>query len=56
MTPTTLPRVPNAPKTPQRTVRIPDALWEAAKAKAEERGENLSDVIRKALERYVKRS
>lgn len=55
MTPGTLSRVPNAPKTPQRTVRIPDELWAAAKAKAEGRGEDLSAVIRAALERYVKR-
>ena len=47
--------MPNQPKTPQRTVRIPTDLWEAAKAKAAERGENLSDVIRRALVRYVGR-
>jgi predicted DNA binding CopG/RHH family protein len=55
MTPGTLARVPNQPKTPQRTVRISDELWSAAKAKAEERGDELSAVIRAALERYVKR-
>ncbi len=38
-----------------RNVRIPDALWDAAKANAEKRGESVSDVIRRALERYVKR-
>lgn len=52
---TTLSRVPNQPKTPQRTVRIPDDIWNAAKAKADEREENLSEVIRKALDRYAKR-
>ena len=41
--------------TPPRSVRIPTPLWEAAKAKAEERGETLTDVIVRALERYVKR-
>ncbi len=56
MTPATLARVPNQPKTPLRSVRVDAKLWVAAKAKAEERGETLSDVIRKALERYVKRS
>jgi predicted HicB family RNase H-like nuclease len=56
MTPARLGSVPNQPKTPQRTVRVPDAVWAAAKAKAEQRGEVLSDVIRRALERYVKRS
>ncbi|MDT4997448.1 MAG: hypothetical protein QOD45_1516 [Pseudonocardiales bacterium] len=49
-------RVPNQPKTPQRTVRIPDEVWEAAKAAAERRGEFISDVIRRALIRYVKRA
>lgn len=47
--------MPNQPKTPQRTVRVPDDVWEAAKAKAVERGENLSDVIRRALSRYAAR-
>lgn len=48
--------VPNQPKTPQRTFRIPDAVYEAAKAKAAAKGETLSDVVRRALERYVKRA
>jgi len=55
MTPTTLTRVPNQPKTPQRTVRVPDAVWDQAKRIAEARGETLSDVIRAALERYIVR-
>lgn len=38
-----------------RNVRVADPLWEAARAVASARGENLSDVIRAALERYVKR-
>lgn len=46
---------PNVPKTPTRTFRCPDPLWLAALAKAAERGENVSDVIRRALERYVNR-
>ena len=41
--------------TPRRTIRVPDALWDAAQAKAEEKGTDLSTVIRKALERFVKR-
>ncbi len=51
----TVPRVANKPNMVMRSLRVPEALWEAAKAKAEERQENLSDVIREALERYVKR-
>ena len=39
--------------TTHRTVRIDDALWDAAKAAAKENGENVSDIIRKALEQYV---
>lgn len=35
--------------------RVPRALRDAARAKAEEREENISDVLREALERYVKR-
>lgn len=54
MTPT-LGFMPNQPKTPQRTVRVPDDVWKAAQSKAAERGENLSDVIRKALARYAAR-
>lgn len=42
------------PKTPVRAVRIADALYERAKAKAAERGETVADIIRRALERYLK--
>jgi hypothetical protein len=38
-----------------RSIRVPLALWTDAKAKADERDENLSDVIREALERYLRR-
>lgn len=55
MTSATMSGMPNTLGTPRRTIRVPDALWGAAAAKAEERGESLSDVLRKALERYVKR-
>ena len=42
-------------RVPLRTGRVPDELWDAAKAIAQERGESLSQVWRDALERYVKR-
>lgn len=42
--------------TPPRSVRIPDELWQAAKTKAAENGETVTDVIVRALERYVKRA
>ena len=38
-----------------KAVRVPDELWRAAQAKADERGEYLSEVIREALEKYVAR-
>lgn len=47
--------MPNVPKTPLRSFRIPDEVYRAAQAKAAEKGESVSDVVRKALERYVKR-
>lgn len=50
----TMPPVPNKPKTPLHSFRVEDALWEAAKARAEERGETLSDALRKFLRRYAK--
>ena len=38
-----------------RSIRVPERLWNEAKAKADEREENISDVLREALERYVRR-
>lgn len=54
MTSTSLRRMAK-PSMVMRSVRVPLALWEAAKVKADERQENISDVIREALERYVRR-
>lgn len=45
--------VPNQPKTPHRSVRVPDRVWEKAKRKATKRGETLAEVIRRALEEYA---
>jgi len=45
---------PRPPRRP-RSVKVEDELWDAAKAKAEERGDVLSEVIREALKRYVAR-
>lgn len=47
--------MPNQPKTPNRVIRVADPLWHAAQAKAAQRGETVSDVVRRALERYVRR-
>ena len=48
-------RVPNQPKTPLQlhSFRVSDAVWEAAKKQAEERGETLAEVLRAALARYL---
>ena len=40
--------------TPPRSVRVPDDEWEAAKVRADERGETLTDVLRQALREYAK--
>lgn len=37
-----------------RSVGVPDELWEAVKARAAERGETVTDVILRALRRYVR--
>jgi negative regulator of replication initiation len=47
--------MPNQPKTPLRSIRVEEALWTAAMSKAQERGETVSEVLRRALERYVAR-
>lgn len=38
-----------------RGVKVSDAVWEAAQAAADRRGEVLSEEIRKFLERYARR-
>jgi hypothetical protein len=39
--------------TPLRAVRVPDDLWDAALAAARDRGESVSEVVRRALAAYV---
>lgn len=46
--------MPNQPKTPHRTMRIPDELWDPAMAKARTQGETVTDVVKRALEDYLK--
>lgn len=53
---TTIQRVPNQPKTPMHSFRCPDELWKAAVEVAAERDETVAELLRKALERYVKRA
>lgn len=42
------------PKEPMknRVVRVSDRVWDAAKIKADEKGETVSEAVRKFLERY----
>lgn len=47
--------VPNKPKTPISSFRIPTDLKQAAQSVAKDRGEDLTSIIVKALEQYVKR-
>ena len=54
MTRSSVPSVPNQPRTPLKSFRIPQELYERAQARAAERGETVSDVVRRALERYVR--
>lgn len=51
---TTVARVPNVEKTPRRTVRVPDARWNAVKAKADEQCETVTDVINRKLDEYLR--
>lgn len=43
-------------KTPTRTVRVPNELWDAAKAKARQEGYTVTDVIIASLEAFVESS
>ncbi len=46
--------MPNAPKTPTRTIRVSTDLWLAVKDKAAIEGRTVTDVIVEALKAYVK--
>ena len=48
--------MPNQPRPDNRahTVRVPDPLWEKALARADERGETVSEAVRRFLERYAR--
>jgi hypothetical protein len=45
--------MPNAPKTPTRTIRVSDALWKAVQLKAASEAVTVTSVILGALESYV---
>lgn len=45
-----------SPKKPMksRVIRVPDDLWNRARERADERGETVSEAVRRFLERYVR--
>jgi len=45
---------PNQPKTPKHGIRVPDDLWQAVKRKAHDRGETITEVVIRALKRYLR--
>ena len=45
--------MPNAPKTPTRTIRVPDDLWTAVQKKAALETVTVTSIIIKALEDYL---
>lgn len=45
--------MPNAPKTPTRTIRVSDSLWRAVQAKAASEGVTVTSVIVESLEAYI---
>ena len=51
----TIGTMPNKPKTPLRAFRIEDELWLEAVRIAGARGESVSEILRDALKRYVKK-
>ncbi|WP_294567626.1 hypothetical protein [uncultured Arthrobacter sp.] len=51
-TPTTVPPV-GKPKMVMRSLRVPEKLWNEAKAKADAEDKNISDVVRELLAGWV---
>lgn len=45
--------MPNQPKTPNRSVRVPDDEWLPAQKIAKETGETMTDIVRRALRQLV---
>ncbi|WP_158642470.1 hypothetical protein [Actinomadura sp. WAC 06369] len=46
---------PATGKTPNRTVRVPDEVWNEAKKKADAEGKNVSDVVNDCLRAYLRK-
>lgn len=45
--------MPNAPKTPTRTIRVSDELWLAAQKEAAKQEITVTSVVIEALEKFV---
>jgi predicted DNA-binding protein len=45
--------VPNQPRTPNRSIRIPDEIFVPASERAKAEGRTLSDVVRELLSEYI---
>lgn len=45
--------MPNQPRTPKRTLRVPDALWAYLVTEATDTGTTPSHIIRTLIERHV---
>ncbi len=45
--------MPNAPKTPTRTIRVPDELWLAVQKKAAEQGITVTSILIEAMEKFI---
>jgi len=45
--------MPNAPKTPTRTIRVSDELWTTVQAKAAEEKVTVTSIIIDALQKYI---
>lgn len=41
-------------KLENRVIRVTETLWQSAKVRADEKGETVSEAVRKFLERYAK--
>ena len=52
--PDTMTHMPNQPKTPMYSFRLPKPLREAFKREAERRGESMTDALRRFIEGYVR--
>lgn len=48
--------MPNQPRTPNRSVRVPDELWHAAQWIARDKGITMTDVVNELLKQWVRRN